>query len=520
MKDTLGEIELKVVLDDAAEHRLLARMSALEVPNTDRNDRTVHSTYFDTSDHRLRAAGIAIRLRRDGRRYLQTVKSRAQLAGGLSRANETESEVPDGALDLSVIPDAALRESVDLAVGDNPLIPVFETVMRRSSYLLRADGESEVEVSIDAGEIRTDDRTAEFREAELELLRGEVSALYDLAKKLLPDGGLHLSTLSKADRGYLLVETGLIDPPLIPRNARDVSLDEGQTVESAARDVLAECLDQISANVLATCQLDDPEGPHQLRVGLRRLRTALSLFRPIIGCPALEVLRDEARWLGQEVGVVRDLDVALSDIVAPEMEHQPDEPGFGALREAIETRRQERRTNLCGLLRGARVQTFLIELSRFIETRAWLCQQDYTQTARLAQHLGVHARGALGKRWRKVRTRAKHIEILDVADRHDLRKELKKLRYAIEFLGPIYPQKKVRRLVKSLKRLQEVFGALNDLAMAEQLFMGPDAPCRDNPAAQRAIGRVLGARALRSEEDWTRARELWHGVQEVGPFWS
>jgi CHAD domain-containing protein len=231
-------------------------------------------------------------------------------------------------------------------------------------------------------------------------------------------------------------------------------------------------------------------------------------------------LNDQARWLGQEVGVVRDLDVALTDIILPEAEHQSREPGFAALREALEARRQESRTRLRETLRSARAQGFLIDLSRFIETRAWIRQGDYGQTSRLAQHLGVLAQGALEKRWGRVCKRAKHIETISSADRHELRKELKKLRYAIEFLGPIYPKKKVKGLVRTLKELQEVFGSLNDLAMAKQLFEGVNAPCSDDPAAQRAVGWVLGARTVRSEEDWSHARELWRHVRDAGPFWN
>jgi len=304
-----------------------------------------------------------------------------------------------------------------------------------------------------------------------------------------------------------------------PRNARAVPLDPDQTAESAARDVLIECARQIAANVTVVGASDAPEGPHQLRVGLRRLRTALALFGPIVGCPALERLNAEARWLGQEVGALRDLDVALAEIVEPEAEAHAGDAGFAALGEALGARRAASRAALREDLRGRRAQAFLLDLSRCIETRPWLAPGDYAQTARLATPLAALARERLDKRWRKVSGYGRHIETLDTPERHELRKELKKLRYAIEFLGPVYPPKKVKGFVNRLRDLQDLFGALNDLAMAEELFTGPDAPCADMPEAQRAVGRILGVRTLRSEEDWHRARGLWHSVHKAGPFW-
>ncbi|WP_287233194.1 CHAD domain-containing protein [Mesorhizobium sp.] len=131
---------------------------------------------------------------------------------------------------------------------------------------------------------------------------------------------MRFSRLSKAARGYLLAEQGWIDPPLAPRNAEDVALDRAQIAEQAARDVLRECLDQVATNVVVIRELDDPEGPHQLRIGLRRLRSAFSVCASVLKSPEMTRLSMEARWLGQEVGRLRDIDMVANNIVRREAE--------------------------------------------------------------------------------------------------------------------------------------------------------------------------------------------------------
>ena len=105
--------------------------------------------------------------------------------------------------------------------------------------------------------------------------------------------------------------------------------------EQAARDIVRECFDQIATNIIAVQRLDVPEGPHQLRVGLRRLRSAFSVFASVLASPELTRLGGEARWLGQEIGRLRDLEVVAGEIVRREAGLHPDEPGLGLLADAL-----------------------------------------------------------------------------------------------------------------------------------------------------------------------------------------
>src|SRR5262249_47797570 len=153
-------------------------------------------------------------------------------------------------------------------------------------------------------------------------------------------------------------------------------------------------------NMVVMRQLDNPEGPHQLRVGLRRLRSAFSMFRPVLASPEMKRLGDEARWLGQEVGHLRDLDVVSGEIVRREAVTHPDEPALAAFADVLERQASEQRGELRTLIAGPRAQAFLLDLARFVETRGWLLPDDFEQTGRLAVPVGQFAEEALDKRWK------------------------------------------------------------------------------------------------------------------------
>ena len=174
-----------------------------------------------------------------------------------------------------------------------------------------------------------------------------------------------------------------------------------QTVEQAARDILRECFDHIATNIVVVQELDEMEGPHQLRVGLRRVRSAFSVFSAALQNPEMTKLNEEARWLGQEVGGLRDLEVVANEIIWREAEAHPEEPGLSVVAGALGAEAIERRENLRRILAERRGQALLIDLARFVETRGWLVAEDFSQTKRLAAPVHKFAVEALNKRGRR-----------------------------------------------------------------------------------------------------------------------
>jgi len=517
------ELELKILLTGAKDARAVvaaAKDAALVEAPTGR--RRLRSIYFDTPDRRLAKARIALRLRRKGRAWVQTVKRSPPGggAGGLYAMDEDERPAPGGRLDLAAV-EPGLRDAVEDALGDAPLIALFETDVQRTTLVL-APPSGRVELALDAGLVFAGEAEAPLFEAEFELLEGTPVAIYEAAQATMGSGGWRFSERSKAERGHALAEGRPALPTSEPRRARRVSFGPASSAEAAAAAALAECLSQIDANAAACLASDAPRGPHQLRVGLRRLRSALGLWRDELRSPGAEAIAEQARALAAVAGTLRDLDVQIDDVLLPRAQAAgPDAEGFAALAVALSERREAARTTLREALEGPRTRRLLLDLSAFIALRGWLRPEDHGQTACLARPAGSAAEAALRRRWKRVRRAATAAFDPAAEDeaRHALRKELKKLRYGVEFLSPAFPPDRVKPFRKRLKALQDRFGALNDAAVAEAIFSGETPPAADDPRAQRAAGRLLGRLSAEAEADREAARMGWDALIADRPFW-
>ncbi|HEU0222184.1 MAG TPA: CHAD domain-containing protein [Paracoccaceae bacterium] len=515
------ETELKILLDDATEAALLCQPLLARPGSRRPRPQILTSIYFDTPDRALASRGIALRVRKVGRRWIQTIKKAENgIASGLSTPEEVERPVRSPAPDLTCREgDGLVAEAAKLA-GPDGLAPVFETHVRRTIHNLAvADGGS-VELAIDHGEIRAGDRIAPIREAELELKAGGAHAVFEAARLLFPCGPIRFASFNKAERGFRLADRGETDPELAPRHAADIPLSADMPVELAARDIFRECADQVAAN-LAVCLLSDhPEGAHQLRVGLRRLRTAFTLFGASLGKEALAPLGQAARRLAQSAGRLRDMDVLIDRIVATELADSADAKGREALTAALAGLREQVRTEVRAELAEREATRFVLDLVEFVETRGWLRPEDWDQTARLATPIGALAPALLGRRLRKALRMGADVRDMSVEDRHVLRKEIKKLRYAVEFFLPLWKPKKSAAFVKALKRLQETFGDFNDAAMAEAFLTGPDRSAAEHPDAQRAAGFVLGSLAQKVRCELPEFAARWKAFRATRPFWT
>jgi triphosphatase len=514
----LSELELKFSIDAEAERRLVRRLRQWGPACSELGTLRLRSIYFDTADLDLSKSGIALRLRRDGRRWVQTAKLSATLVAGLSSLNEIECPVHGANLDLGRFDDPQTEDAIRLSASGKPLVPVFETVIKRRLWLLDYTG-TRAEIAIDAGEVVGGGRRAEIREIEIEFKDGDPAGLFAIAGDLFPDGGAMPSDQSKAARGYRLVETGSADQTPSPRLARNLRIAAGLAAEEAAREILFECIGQIAANMAVVRFGGQPEGPHQLRVGLRRLRSAMALLDPVIGCAQADWLRREARWLSGEVAAVRDLDALINDIILPSARFHVGEKSLLPLALALSNLREGRLDILRRTLAGKRAQDLVLGLLCLAHMRGWRRATGDQQGPEAKRPIAEISESALDHVWRRVRKHARGIETLDIEARHELRKELKKLRYAIEFLGGQFPARKVRPFLKQLKVLQETFGFLNDAAMAGRLLS--EAGLADIGVAghDRAAGWISGEAQAKADAAWKDAIASWDGLKKARPFW-
>ena len=515
------EIELKLELDPAA-HDAMKRAGTIEGFTAGKAiTKTLQSIYYDTPDQSLRKAKISLRVRKSGRSWLQTAKLGTGVMGGLSSPIEAEHPVRSRVLDFSVIEDRDVSDKLADVIDGAPLQECFETVMKRTTRELTRDSDGTViELAFDTGNILAGSSSHPLVELELELKSGPSQAVFDAARALLKDVPFRFSPHSKAERGYRLAEGAQSDERK-PYFAKHVTFAAGSSVELGFRDVLRSCLTQIAENRLAVLASEDPEGPHQLRVGLRRLRSAFRLFRPTLNPETVISLDQMARTIASEAGALRDLDVLIDEIVAPLVEKAPESLSFNALLENLNASRgKDTRSALVEHLKSAEVNAFLLNLAAYTEGRGWLDPENFDQTTLLAQPIDVYSSHALSRQWKKVMKYGKRLEELTIPERHEMRKAMKKMRYGIEFFGSLYPEDTVKPFLKRMKKLQDIFGYLNDVAMAETLpekckVKGPKAP-----EATQAIGFVIGWHESQCQTKWQHAKGYWKATRETPKFWT
>ena len=241
--------------------------------------------------------------------------------------------------------------------------------------------------------------------------------------------------------------------------AAAIDFKEKSAPDDAIAAVVASCREHWRINLPAALDGRDPEGVHQVRVGFRRFRSALSLFRKLIPENQRAWLNTEAKWLASQLGQVRDLDVFLADLATRTGKN---DEGAAALARAVGEIHAKARSAAAAALRGARLR----RLNNRIET--WLDGRGWYAGGVESPDINRFARTVLNKRLRKIGEIAARADALTVPERHELRIAVKKLRYGIEFLRPALPEKRAQRTANILKRLQDSLGHLNDLAVAER----------------------------------------------------
>jgi len=492
------EIELKFLLDAADAPAVLEALSGGE-------SETLHATYFDTGDRQLRRAGYGLRVRRSGRIRVQTLKSAAVADGG---RDEWEWRV---AADR---PNAALLDQTPAALADGAALePVFTVEVERLTRRLEHSG-ADIEASLDRGAISAGGVAAPVCELELELKSGAPAALFNLARELMATVPLRLSSISKAERGYRLAagEAGGRPRYESPVLARDL------TAGRAFQHLGAACLAHLAGNAESLVATPGPEGVHQMRIAVRRLRAALSTFKPATGGAEWRAARERLKWLAGELDDARNLDVFIAELWRPAARDHHDLPGMAAFGRALlsaQTRAYER---AIAAVTSAAFRSLLLEIAAWLQVGGWT--SDPAAAPVRDQPAAEFAADALQHRRGKILKGGKGLEKRDRETRHGLRIQAKVLRYAAEDLGSLFPAhpKRAARFVVALKAMQDALGQLNDLAFSGDL--GRDiALAAGHPDAAYAAGRLTGETAGDEAALLKAARKAFDRFGEARPFW-
>lgn len=506
-----AEIELKLLAPQGILEKLRDTPVIVQHARNRGVVRRLETVYYDTPERALFQRGMSLRVRRSGKHFIQTLKLLPDIGRPLAR-RQWETPVDGITPDLARLPADEIGDPVTTLAHD-ALVPAFATKVRRHARQLDLPDAS-VEIAFDEGTIEAGPRQEVLSEIEIELKSGNAGALFDLGTQLLDTAPLQVGTRSKAERGYALA----FDVAQPAAKAEAV----GITAEHAVDDVIAllagACWQQLLNNHAVAMEGSDPEGVHQMRVALRRLRTMCALFRREIPSPSFEAISGEARWLMQQLGPTRDWDVFDGTTVARLATAAP-EVDFGGLRKAVQQQRKSNYAILQGVLADPRCSRFLLSLGNWVERRGWRNEIESEALAALSQPMPALADKILARRHRKVLRRGAHFRRLDTNAQHDLRIDLKKLRYAAEFFLPLYAtHARAKRYVARLARLQNSLGRARDTANIRTLLdvIRQD----DQPALHLAVGAMTGWRARDQIAVAKTLRKRWRRFKATPAFWG
>jgi inorganic triphosphatase YgiF len=507
------EIELKLEFDPADAARL-ASHPALRAGPAPQEEHQLISTYFDTPDGALHKAGVYLRVRENGANIVQTVKT-AKSKTELIERLEWEREIPSRDPDLDGVQDTPLKPLLTEAVRA-ALRPVFETHIRRHVFRILRDG-SEIEAAIDQGEIATRTGMQAISELELELKRGKTEQLFHLARVLGATVPLRLEVRSKAERGYALLDGGALQA----EKAAEIDIPPNMPAGEAFRAIARSCLRQIVANEPVLCA-GRAEGLHQMRIGLRRLRAAIAIFAEVAGDEAKEKIKAELKWITQELGPARDLDVFAAEVLEPLRASRPSDAELALTQRNFETKRKEAYRRAAGSIRSGRFRAAVLDLIAWVETGDWASAGGEHRKALRTRAVVEHAKTELSKLRKRIKRKGSDIRHLSVAQRHKLRIRAKRLRYATEFFAATFPGETSNGLrqasLAALKEVQDALGGLNDLATRQALIA--DGLAVDAEEAEGAAAQTRHAAPHTEETLLRQAEQAFAQFAAVKPFWK
>lgn len=498
------EIELKLVCEPTALRRIAGSAVLREAQRSAPLVRTLRSIYFDTPELALARAGIALRVRRVGRRWIQTLKAGGGVDTGLHQREEYEVPVRAPAPDLDALPDtpavAWLRDPAIRAA----LAPAFETRFRRNARTVEIHPGSFAEFAVDTGTIEAGGRTEPIHELEIELVDGDPLHLYAFARRLLADLDFRIGDVSKAERGFAL----LAGTAPAPGRGRAPVLDPGMGATAMLRAIVNSCTAHLQANVAGVLAAEDPEYIHQARVAMRRLRSAFSVFRPVVPRESLGDIATRFRDLAAALGSARDWDVFLGETLPAIRSAFPGDAALARVAEATSPERDRARTLARAALVPAVQTALMLDLAMLMETAPWRGADEAGGTA-LARRL-------LQRQYRRVRKAGRAADRSNDASLHALRIEIKKLRYALEFLSSLYPRKAVRGFANAAAELQDILGSLNDEAVTLRLLASVDVT---DTQLSHGTGIIRGVLHARAQASLDRFETAWRRFSKTDPFW-
>jgi CHAD domain-containing protein len=353
------------------------------------------------------------------------------------------------------------------------------------------------------------------------LKQGGIAALATLATRLTETLPVSFEVRSKAERGYAL-DSGERGKPI---RGGDINLDPHGKAADAFQTIGFSCLHHLAANRDAVCK-GEPDGVHQMRIGARRLRAAISAFKEMLAGPETEAIKAELKWITDQLAPARDSHVLLDEVLLPLRDKQPDEPGVELLIADIEHRRAEGFKAAKAMLRNERYRKAILRTALWLAAGEWSRSEDPLVQAWREHPIQEFGREILSHRAEKIVKKGKKLSELDRAHRHKLRIAVKKLRYSTEFFSSLFSGSKAKkerqRFESVLKTLQNALGKLNDIAVHETLaaeLANNAERAKGRPQEAFAIGLIIGREQRKADACVADAKKALKKLSGTAPSW-
>jgi inorganic triphosphatase YgiF len=480
---------------------------------------TLVSVYFDTPRSKLRNRGLTLRVRHIGMRRLQTIKAINKGGRSAFGRDEWEEEISGDNPDLERAKTTPIAPLMTRRLGQK-LRPIFETVVQRDTLSIQSEG-GDLDLAIDRGHLAAGTRRQPISEIEIELKRGDARQLSELAAQLAGSVPAAYGARSKPERGYALSA----DQAEKPVRARPVALGPEMTSGEAFTVIGLACLDHAISNEVAI-RNGDAEGVHQMRVGLRRLRAAISLFKELLRGPETDTAKVELKWLSEQLGPARNWDVLIEQRIRPLEQDSPVSGEIVALEGDLGTKREIGFANAKVALDSERYRRLGLDTALWLAHGEWSRNNDPLIAARRARPAVDFAAEILSERLRKVQKKLRRIDDLDARSRHKLRIAVKKLRYGSEFFAGLFAGRRRdarrTRFVKTLKTIQDSLGALNDIEVHKAVatsIADPKKSTAEQAKKALAIGFVAGEEQQQIETLIAAVKKEGKRLSESCKFW-
>lgn len=334
-------------------------------------------------------------------------------------------------------------------------------------------------------------------------LEGDAATVLPLAARLAQDLPLLPARTSLHEAALALAE----DRAPRPRRAGPADLAGAQTVGQALRAAMGHLLEVMLAEAPGCTIAAGPRGVHQTRVALRRLRSLLRIFRPVLDGPPWRAWDDALRDLARTLGAARDWDVFLAGLGAATLAALDGDTRLKRMLGAATRERTAAYASVAEALEGV-----LFREAIWPGLALALSPAEAGEAAPLAPF----AAGVLKRRWRRLKRAGRVMKTLDDAALHEMRLDAKRLRYAAEPFAALWPGKAARRFNRKLANLQEALGLANDAVVARGLA----AQLAGRGAGGFALGAVAGYAAGRAEGSRLSALEAWKPLRQGSVFWK